>query len=181
LTFIVIITAKSVLLAPVSERGWITLNALRKVQNRAEIDSRRFVSAKGLSKTLLRPEVLVTLWLAAILHTGILLGSLPQRSNRFDFSVHYSSALALRQGLNPYTTDLGRIGGPLGLEIWPLIHSSATPFFLVCFEPLTVMPPHTAYWVWFGLNIIAFTVAVLLLFGDDGSGLDRRLIEARLI
>jgi glycosyl transferase family 87 len=137
--------------------------------------TRRLISGSGLAATLRRPEMVVIVWLAAILHTAILFASLRGRVNRFDFSVHYSSALALRQNLDPYMIDLRRIGVPLGLEIWPLIHSSATPFFLLCFEPLAHMAPRTAYWIWFGLNVAALVTALLLILGRREFGTDRRM------
>lgn len=136
---------------------------------------RRLISGSGLVATLRRPEMVVIVWLAAILHTAILFASLRDRANRFDFSVHYSAALGLRQNLNPYIIDLRRIGVPLGLEIWPLIHSSATPFFLLCFEPLAHMAPRTAYWIWFGLNVAALVAALLLMLGRREFGADRRM------
>jgi alpha-1,2-mannosyltransferase len=71
--------------------------------------------------------------------------------------------------------DLRRIGVPLGLEIWPLIHSSATPFFLLCFEPLAHMAPRTAYWIWFGLNVAALVAALVLMLGRRDFGSDRRM------
>lgn len=137
--------------------------------------ARRLISGSGLVATLRRPEIVVIVWLAAILHTAILFASLRDRVNRFDFSVHYSAALGLRQNLNPYMIDLRRIGVPLGLEIWPLIHSSATPFFLLCFEPLAHMAPRTAYWIWFGLNVTALVAALLLMLGRREFGADRRM------
>jgi hypothetical protein len=136
---------------------------------------RQLISGSGLAATLRRPEMVVIVCLAAILHTTILFASLRDRVNRFDFSVHYSSALALRQNLDPYMIDLRRIGVPLGLEIWPLIHSSATPFFLLCFEPLAHMAPRTAYWIWFGLNVAALVAALVLMLGRRDFGSDRRM------
>jgi hypothetical protein len=137
--------------------------------------ARQLISGSGLAATLRRPEMVVIVCLAAILHTAILFASLRDRVNRFDFSVHYSSALALRQNLNPYMIDLRRIGVPLGLEIWPLIHSSATPFFLLCFEPLAHVVPRTAYWIWFGLNVAVLVAVLVLMLGRREFGADRRM------
>jgi hypothetical protein len=45
--------------------------------------------------------------------------------------------------------------------------ASYPPTFLLCFEPLTLLSPVTAYWVWFGFNFLAIAAALMLLLGDE--------------
>src|ERR1700689_3241884 len=106
-------------------------------------------SATSLINTLCRPPMLVLLSLACVFHLAMLTVVAAGRTPRFDFSVFYASAVALRMGLNPYLIDLSRIGDPLGLEIRPLIHTTSTPTFLLCFEPFGYLPETVAYWIWF--------------------------------
>jgi hypothetical protein len=41
------------------------------------------------------------------------------------------------------------------------------PTFLLCFEPLTLLSPVTAYWVWFDFNCVAIAAALMLLLRDE--------------
>jgi hypothetical protein len=130
-------------------------------------------SATSLINTLCRPPMLVLLSLACAFHVVMLTVVAAGRTHRFDFSVFYASAVALRMGLNPYLIDLSRIGDPLGLEIRPLIHTTSTPTFLLCFEPLGYLPETVAYWIWFAINSIALGVAIVLLLQDRDGDLSR--------
>ena len=130
-------------------------------------------SASSLINTLCRPPMLVLLSIACAFHLATLTVVAAGRMRRFDFSVFYASAVALRMGLNPYLIDLSRIGDPLGLEIRPLIHTTSTPTFLLCFEPLGYLPDTVAYWIWFAINAIALGVAIMLLLQDRIGGLSR--------
>jgi hypothetical protein len=123
-----------------------------------------------LINVLRRPYTIAFLWLAAIVHLAGLIAQLPGRVGRFDFSVFYASALAMRRGLNPYVTDLSRIGDPLGLEIHPLIHTTSTPTFLLLFAPFAQLSEPTCYWIWFAINVAALGATMVLLIG--GTELD---------
>jgi Glycosyltransferase family 87 len=135
------------------------------------------ISGRGLVTTLTRPSMVVVLWLAVLFHALMTLWALPARANRFDFSIYYASGLALHKNLNPYAIDLSRVGGGLGLEIAPINHATDPPTFLLCFEPLTLLPLRTAYWTWTALNLLAFVAALFLLLGRT-SGLDTRMAWA---
>ncbi|MGH7932047.1 MAG: glycosyltransferase family 87 protein [Candidatus Binataceae bacterium] len=98
---------------------------------------------------------------------------LPERVGRADFSSYYASAWALRMGANPYTENLDAAANALGLDLGPLNHAAYTPTFLLCFEPMTLLRPHAAYWSWQALNAVALIVAMMLLF-ESGVPSDRR-------
>jgi Glycosyltransferase family 87 len=144
----------------------------------AALQRRPAITTRGLVTALTSRPMLAVLWLAVIIHLAAIIETLPARVNRFDFSVRYAAALALRRHLNPYTTDLRELGDPLGFEIWPLIFSTDTPFFLLCSEPLTLMSPTKAYWTWFGLEILALGVALYLLLGRKYCDLNRSVAWA---
>src|SRR5258708_7910705 len=106
------------------------------------------LSVRSVVNTLSRPRTVVLISLAAAFHLTVMIAQLPNRAMRFDFSVFYASALAMRLGMNPYLIDLRRIGRPLHLEIWPLIHTTSTPTFLFCFMPFAYVPERVGYWIW---------------------------------
>ena len=116
-----------------------------------------------IAATLRRPVVVALIWFAALTKFICTFTSLPPLAHRVDFTCYYDSALAMRQGLDPYVTDLTAIGNRLGLVTANLIHAAATPAFLLCFEPLTRFSPATAYWIWTSLNLLALAVASYLL------------------
>jgi hypothetical protein len=51
----------------------------------------------------------------------------------------------------------------LGLDVACITKASYPPTFLLCFEALTHLPPHPAYWTWIGLNAAALAAALYLL------------------
>lgn len=69
-----------------------------------------------------------------------------------DFSVHYDSARALLDGINPY------IGGNNFFipDVYP-------PFSQIIFIPFSLLPPHTAALVWTILSIAMYYVSLVLL------------------
>src|SRR5581483_1000199 len=150
------------------------MNGVDSIQIAAAGAPQAWVSGAGLGATLRRPSMIAILWAAALVHVGLTAAELPARAGRFDFSIYYASALALRQNLNPYRINLARIGAPLGLETAPIEHATDPPAFLVCFEPLTLLPVRAAYWVWIALNLAALLAALRLLLGAP-SGIDSRL------
>jgi len=134
----------------------------------SEVDTdtprRRPVTGRGLAHALTEPPILVVLWIGAILHAALIFGQIRGRVTHWDFSHYYLSALAMRTGLNPYTTDLRPLGRALGIE--GIEHATYPPAFLLCFEPLTLMTPRAAYWTWFGINVAALALALALLFRE---------------
>jgi Glycosyltransferase family 87 len=110
-----------------------------------------------------KPVILAVLWLGVVMHLVGVLEGLPQRAAQTDFSVYYASAAVLREGGNPYTTDITAIAHRFGLDVGPLVRDDSMPFFLLCFEPLTRLSPKAAYWAWFGMNCAALALAMTLL------------------
>ncbi len=123
------------------------------------------------SDSLVRLSVLLILWYLAITHTILLLMHLPPRAYQNDFSVFYTSAVAIRHGIEPYTANLKPIGNHLGMYIGQLIHSTDTPSALLFFIPFSLMQPATAFWVWLIVNGAAFIVALILMLRPKYSGL----------
>lgn len=123
-----------------------------------------------LWKIVNKPAILVLLWLYVAIQLGVTFAALPKRVNRIDFSVYYASATALRQGINPYTADLTPIASQFHLDLGPLVRGDFSPVFLSCFEALTHFNPRTAYWIWFGLNVILLGEALTLLLSELRTG-----------
>jgi Glycosyltransferase family 87 len=111
---------------------------------------------------------------AAIVWIAIVAAGLPRRATRWDFGPYYASALVLREGGNPYTTDLRPVGARVGVEIRDNDRGTYTPTFLTCFAPLTLMSARRAYWTWFAINFACFIAAIALLFRDASSALGVR-------
>jgi len=121
------------------------------------------VNGDRIAATLRRPAIVALIWSAALWKFIRTFTSLRPLAYRLDFVCYYDSAVALHQGLDPYTTNLTAIGNRLGLETSNLIHAAATPAFLLCFEPLTLFLPATAFWIWISLNLVALAIAIYLL------------------
>jgi Glycosyltransferase family 87 len=113
---------------------------------------------------LLRAAMLVPLWAAVVISVVILIAALPGRANKWDYSIYYSSALAMREGMNPYTTDLTPLAQSLGFELGKINHATDPPTFVMCFVPLTLLAPRPGFYVWTAINAGAFLVALVLLF-----------------
>jgi hypothetical protein len=128
------------------------------------------ISGAGLAAILTRPHMVVILWLAVVVHVLMVSHQLPSRVNQFDFSIYYASGLALREHIDPYTTDLDRVGRGLQLEIDPIHYATDPPTFLLCMEPLTLLPVRQAFWLWTALNFAALVASLVLLL--RGSGVD---------
>ncbi len=91
--------------------------------------------------------------------------SLRGHERKEDFSVYYLSALELRAGIDPYSTNFKSLANTLGLETHALVRGTHPPTFLLLFEPFTALSIKTAYWTWSGLNFAALALALVLLFG----------------
>jgi Glycosyltransferase family 87 len=121
---------------------------------------------------------LVMLWGLALAHTIILLAKSGERTWHHDFSVFYTSAIALRQNLDPYTVNLVPLGNRLGMKIWPLIHTTDTPLALMLFMPFARMGPATAHAVWIAVNCAALFASLIVLIRPKYSGLEVRMAYA---
>src|ERR1700685_4451403 len=120
----------------------------------------------------LRAAVLIPLWAAVAIDVLMLLHALPGRATKWDYSIYYSSALAMREGMNPYTADLTPLAHSLGLELGKINHATDPPTFVMCFVPLTLLTPSAGFYVWSAINALAFVFALVLLFRWT-SGLSR--------
>jgi hypothetical protein len=135
-------------------------------------ESRRSaITGAGLAFGLTRQSILLFLCIGVLMHIGIAFAQAAARLRLWDFSHYYVSALATRTGLNPYTSDLRPLGRQLGLD--GIARATDTPFFLLCFAPLTWLRPATAYWIWFTINAVALAVAMSLIV-RAAPRLDRR-------
>lgn len=122
---------------------------------------RPLISGAGLAFGLTRPSILVLLCVGTLMHLGIALVQAAARVRLWDFSHYYVAAFAMRTGLNPYAVDLRPLGRHLGLD--GIARATDTPFFLLCFEPLTWLRPGAAYWTWFAINAAALIFAMALI------------------
>ncbi len=102
-------------------------------------------------------------WMVAAPALANLFAQLPTRTNTWDFSHYYVASLSLRRGASPYVTDFSRLADELSLQIGLMNRADQTPTFLMCFEPLTLLSPTTAYWTWIGISTAAFAVAFYVL------------------
>ena len=69
-----------------------------------------------------------------------------------DFNAVYIWSAAARKGMNPYVDDLTRLESQLGIDDNGNHHAVYPPPLIVAFEPITLLPPITAYWIWFGVR-----------------------------
>jgi len=138
--------------------------------------------AESQPSSLLRRVLLVPLWAAVAIEVVILIAALPGRANKWDYSIYYSSALAMREGMNPYTTDLTPLARSLGFELDKINHATDPPTFVMCFVPLTLLAPRPGFYVWTAINAASFLLALILLFRwTPGLGRDPALALAAVI
>jgi Glycosyltransferase family 87 len=121
------------------------------------------MNGERIALAMRQPAVLAAVWICALLMLAGTASKMPAQWHGRDFSNYYESAWALRSGIDPYSTNLTPIGAQLGLETGGLLHASETPPFLLCFEPLTKLPPRSAYWIWIAINFSALAIAMYLL------------------
>ncbi len=115
------------------------------------------------SRRSLRRLALIGLWSAVGLWMLMLKAALPARAVKWDYSIYYTSALAMRQGMNPYTADLTPLGRSVGFELGKINHATDPPTFVLCFEPLTLLSPRAGFWAWTAINALSFIAALVLL------------------
>jgi hypothetical protein len=151
------------------------------VSRSAEAEAPSAEFAPTASHSLRRRLALVGLWATAGLWMLVLAAALPARAKLWDYNIYYSSALAMREGINPYTADLTPLAQRLGFDLGKINHATDPPTFLLCFEPFTWLSPQAGFWAWTGINALAFLVAlVLLLRWTPGLGGERAWIVAPL-
>jgi len=114
-----------------------------------------------------RPQrVVMVIWIAVIASFATMLADLRARENQLDFSHYYTSAIALRAGQNPYTSDLAPYARRTGLDIGGINHADYPPTFLLCSEALTLFPAPLAYWVWIAASVAALAAVLFLLLSE---------------
>ena len=107
----------------------------------------------------------MAIWVVALIALASIAARLPARANKNDFSHYYTSALLLREGVDPYRADLRIRAREIGLNVGDNVRATYPPTFLLCFEPLTLMSPAPAYWTWIALNLVAMAIALAMLLG----------------
>lgn len=117
-----------------------------------------------MATALTQPGILALLWIGVVMHCAVIFMQAHSRIAQWDFSHYYVEAYAIRIGLNPYAVDLRPLGAQLHLE--GIARGSYSPFFLLCFEPLTLLSPPAAWWIWFILNVAALAIALAIIFGQ---------------
>ncbi len=128
------------------------------------------ISLHGLTAALNRPLLLGTLWLLAISHLAWVFTRLPARTNKIDFGYYYVGSAALHRGLDPYMVDLKPLSEKLGLDLDSPIRFAETPTFLLAIRPLALLPPATAYWLWWSMSFGALCLSLILLLRRVGAG-----------
>lgn len=116
-----------------------------------------------------RPPVAAILLAAALFHLVTLSTQVAPRYRLLDFSSHYVSTLAMREGMDPYSDDLLVMSARLNLDAGAMIHSAETPVFLLCFRPLTMLSPRLAHRVWISLNFALLIASLWMLLVPVGS------------
>ena len=111
-----------------------------------------------------RGRIAIALFVAGALFAGHLLLAMNRRATTLDFSHYYISALLMRKGQDPYITDIKPVASALGLTVQNITLATYPPTFLLLFEPLTLLVPVAAYWVWsaMGIGFLALTLYLLL-------------------
>jgi hypothetical protein len=99
--------------------------------------------------------------------TGMLLLPIKLRIrwNQLDFSAFYVWAMALHQGLNPYSDRLDSIAKTLGMSLNVFDRANYPPLFLLCFLPLSSLSGPAAYVVWMILQYFSLVAVLYLLIG----------------
>ena len=131
------------------------------------------VSWSGLGAALVQPAMLALISLAALVYIFSVGRALRGRARDWDFCVYYASAVAAREHLDPYTTDIATLGARFGLQAGRIDRATDPPTFILLFEPFTLLKPAAAYWLWIALNALAFVAALFVLLGP-ASGLSAR-------
>jgi hypothetical protein len=129
--------------------------------------------ARRFAARLMRVCVPTLLWAFIIITAPMFASKLHQdnRAAQEDFAVYYYSALEMRHGVNPYTTDFTQMARASGLNIHGMKRGTDPPTFVTLFETLSRLPLWTAYWIWQSASLACLATALLLLLGrGSGSG-----------
>lgn len=138
--------------------------------------------APAARRSLVGRLALVGLWSAVGLWMLMLAAALPTRATKWDYSIYYTSGLAMRRGMNAYTADLTPLARSVGFDLGKINHATDPPTFVLCLEPLSLLSPRTGFWVWTGINALAFLAAlVLLLRWTPGLGGEAAWIVAAIV
>jgi Glycosyltransferase family 87 len=88
------------------------------------------------------------------------------RAIQEDFAVYYFLALEMRHGIDPYSINVIDQGRLSGLNIHGIVRATDPPTFLVAIMgPLTLLPLHTAYWIWQCVNMFCLIAALYMMIG----------------
>ena len=98
-----------------------------------------------------------------LIYLPFLIRHLNTRKN--DFSAVYLWSAAARMGLNPYADNLTPLEAQFSLDPNGNQLANYPPSLIVAFEPITLLPPTIAYWVWFGFSAFALIAALTLILG----------------
>ena len=82
-----------------------------------------------------------------------------------DFSAVYLWSAAVRMGLNPYTDNLSPLEEHFSLDPNGNQLANYPPSLIVAFEPITLLPPTIAYWLWFCFSVFTLIAALTLILG----------------
>jgi alpha-1,2-mannosyltransferase len=104
-----------------------------------------------------------------VVYVAIVVAMLPARATTWDFSHYYVSAMVLREGGDPYKSDLQPIGTRLGLKIDEINRGTYPPTFIWCFSPLTRLPVRSAFFVWQALSLACLVAGLVLLMRETVS------------
>jgi len=146
---------------PIHNRVWMQTIQTAEIMSTAPSTARRALSPGGLAAALTHPGIIALFWIGLALHAAVIIHQAAARRTQWDFSHYYVSALAMREGLNPYLTDLRPLGAHLGLE--GINRSNYPPPFILSFEPLTFLTPRAAWLTWLVLNLAALATAIVWL------------------
>jgi alpha-1,2-mannosyltransferase len=112
------------------------------------------------------PTFLAAFGLVTFFYVILLFWNIQGRAYDWDFRIYYSAAFAIRHGQNPYISSLTPVGRMLGMRTREIQFADQTPFFLLCFEPLTRMRPAVAHSVWLAINTVALVCTMLLVIRE---------------
>ena len=90
------------------------------------------------------------------------------RASEIDFGSYYVWAYAARHGINPYlAANVKSLAIRLGVDA---LTANYPPLFILMVEPLSLLPPQRAFWLWSGINLMFLLISVTMLV----SGLEGR-------
>ena len=126
-------------------------------------------AGRSLIGVVLRICVPALLWTVVAIAAPVFIAQIhhSDRAIQEDFAVYYFLALELREGIDPYSNNVIEQGRLNGLNIHGILRATDPPTFLVAIiGPLTLLPLHTAYWIWQGVNMFCLVAAICMLIGS---------------